>query len=336
MFDQITKYHKIENYEYLQRQPKAIIHPRLAWMLYYKEVHSVRKVCERFKISRKTFYKWWQRYNNSGEKVESLFDISKKPHHSPSATPNKIVQRVIDAKLMTGYGQRRLREYLIKHYKINLSEHTIWKLIKQNIPSKNNYNGLDAIDEKLPDKLEPGDHIQLATMDVTKYVKNIKSILYTAIDIATNLRISKIYDSMTNENTAHFINLIIEKYPFKIKSFTTPYSEAFTRQLKDDETGYPRDSVTIITINQNNIRQQYFTEDSFEESIISKMMYYDEANFFKAKDLHSIDEANIQLKHYLNQINNHVTFNSIDNFTPLQKIRQSVNFKKIYYFDPLD
>ncbi|MDP2207911.1 MAG: leucine zipper domain-containing protein [Bacteroidota bacterium] len=121
---------KLENY-----QPPAsnIFHPRLAWMLYYKQVQSVAKVCEKFCISRKTFYKWWNRYYKSGYSQNSLIDESRKPHTSPLATPKYIVKKIIEAKLLTGYGQRRLRNYLIENHNINLSEHTIWKLLKQNL-----------------------------------------------------------------------------------------------------------------------------------------------------------------------------------------------------------
>jgi hypothetical protein len=31
----------------------------------------------------------------------------------------------------TGYGQRRLRAYLVEKYSVSLSERTIWKLLKR-------------------------------------------------------------------------------------------------------------------------------------------------------------------------------------------------------------
>ncbi len=34
-----------------------VVHPRLAWILFYQETKNVNKVCNKFNISRKTFYK---------------------------------------------------------------------------------------------------------------------------------------------------------------------------------------------------------------------------------------------------------------------------------------
>ncbi|RCK77345.1 MAG: hypothetical protein IGBAC_1654 [Ignavibacteriae bacterium] len=109
----------------------TVFHPRLAWMIYYKQVHSIKMVCEKFGISRKTFYKWWMRYFKSGYKVESLFDLSKKPHNSPYTTPIEIIQKILEARESTGYGVRKLKNYLLKNYNIRISEHTIWKILKK-------------------------------------------------------------------------------------------------------------------------------------------------------------------------------------------------------------
>lgn len=46
------------------------------------------EICERFEISRKTGYKWRARYEESGP--EGLVDLSRRPHHSPLATPRRV------------------------------------------------------------------------------------------------------------------------------------------------------------------------------------------------------------------------------------------------------
>ena len=65
----------------------ASLHPRLAWMMCYNETKSAEEVCRRFGISKKTFYKWFKRYQASNGESASLFDRSKRPHTFPSATP---------------------------------------------------------------------------------------------------------------------------------------------------------------------------------------------------------------------------------------------------------
>ncbi len=108
--------------------------PRLAWMMCYEETGSAQEVCRRFAISRKTFYKWLKRYKESSGKSNSLDDRSRRPHHFPRATPKEEVELLKQAKLQTGFGQRRLRVYMAQKYNINLSERTIWKILKREQP----------------------------------------------------------------------------------------------------------------------------------------------------------------------------------------------------------
>jgi transposase len=107
------------------------LHPRLAWMMCYNETRSAQAVCDKFGISRKTFYKWLKRYRETNSDTSSLTDRSRRPHRFPRATPESQIQILKMAKAQTGYGQRRLRAYLEEKYNISLSERTIWKILKR-------------------------------------------------------------------------------------------------------------------------------------------------------------------------------------------------------------
>ena len=109
----------------------ASLHPRLAWMMAYRETGNAQAVCNRFGISRKTFYKWLKRYQASKGDTTSLCDRSRRPHHFPRATRPEYVQLLRRARQETGFGQRRLRAYLEETYSVSLSERTIWKLLKR-------------------------------------------------------------------------------------------------------------------------------------------------------------------------------------------------------------
>jgi transposase len=112
-------------------QPSESLHPRLAWMMCYKETKSAQAVANKFHISRKTFYKWLKRYHESNGDSASLTDRSRRPHRFPRQTPESSIQLLKQVRQETGYGQRRLRAYLEKKYNILLSERTIWKILKQ-------------------------------------------------------------------------------------------------------------------------------------------------------------------------------------------------------------
>ena len=104
---------------------------RMAWIRHYRHSGNVREVCERFKISKKTFYKWLKRFKESGEDFGSLADRSRRPHRFPNSTPEAVVTLLRQARTETGYGQRRLKTYMAQTHNITISERTIWKILKR-------------------------------------------------------------------------------------------------------------------------------------------------------------------------------------------------------------
>jgi transposase len=104
---------------------------RIAWFRLYNRSGSVKEVCERFQISKKTFYKWLKRYKESGEDSGSLSDRSRRPHRFPKSTPDAVIQLLRQARAETGFGQRRLKAYMAQNHNIAISERTIWKILKR-------------------------------------------------------------------------------------------------------------------------------------------------------------------------------------------------------------
>ncbi|MDH4069802.1 MAG: helix-turn-helix domain-containing protein [Ignavibacteria bacterium] len=117
-----------------EREPAGETGPkeaRLAWIRTYRQTGNVRLVCEKFEISKKTFYKWLKRYNEAGGEESSLEDRSRRPHSFPKSTPESVIFLLKQARDRTGFGQRRLRAYMEKNYNISISERTIWKILKK-------------------------------------------------------------------------------------------------------------------------------------------------------------------------------------------------------------
>ncbi len=104
---------------------------RMAWIRHYRFSGNVREVCERFQISKKTFYKWLKRFKESGEDLRSLADRSRRPHRFPNSTPESVVLLLHQARTQTGFGQRRLKAYMAQTHNITISERTIWKILKR-------------------------------------------------------------------------------------------------------------------------------------------------------------------------------------------------------------
>jgi transposase len=113
----------------------SVIQLRQEWFREYQMLGNARETCARFGISRKTFYKWLKRFKNSGGNPTSLADLPRTPHHSPRRTSDDVRALVLEMRNATGFGPRRLGRELRQQKGIQLSERTIWKIIRNGLPA---------------------------------------------------------------------------------------------------------------------------------------------------------------------------------------------------------
>jgi transposase-like protein len=72
------------------------------------EAGSVARTCRHFAVSRKTFYKWRQRYHEHGD--IGLADRARAPHRSPRATPTEVVSKILDLRQHDHFGPGKIAE----------------------------------------------------------------------------------------------------------------------------------------------------------------------------------------------------------------------------------
>jgi transposase InsO family protein len=78
---------------------------------YLKQLDSVSELCRRFSVSRKTAYKWIDRFLAGCE----LTDRSRRPHSSPSATAATLEEAIVAArKDRPRWGPKKLRAMLLR------------------------------------------------------------------------------------------------------------------------------------------------------------------------------------------------------------------------------
>ena len=63
---------------------------------YLTGLWTMTQLCEQFAISRKTGYKWLDRYDTGGR--PALADQSRRPHGHPAATSDRVVQRLLETR----------------------------------------------------------------------------------------------------------------------------------------------------------------------------------------------------------------------------------------------
>jgi putative transposase len=82
---------------------------------FLRECLSITELCELYNVSRKTGYKWIERYLRSGP--VGLEERSRKPRRSPNATADEIVMAILDARRRhPSWGGKKLLTLLHKRY----------------------------------------------------------------------------------------------------------------------------------------------------------------------------------------------------------------------------
>lgn len=78
---------------------------------YYRNVLTVEELAERYGVSRKTIYKWVDRFTQDGHR--GLEERSSRPHGSPHQTPAAIVEKILQVQRRHRWGAKKLRRILM-------------------------------------------------------------------------------------------------------------------------------------------------------------------------------------------------------------------------------
>ncbi len=79
-----------------------------------KDGSNVSELCRMFGVSRKTGYKWLERYQERG--FEGLHEHSRRPQHCPSGVSADVVCEIVQLRQRKpSWGPKKLHHYLLKH-----------------------------------------------------------------------------------------------------------------------------------------------------------------------------------------------------------------------------
>jgi transposase len=328
----------------------------MAWILYYTQHRSVRGVCAKYGISRKTFYKWRNRYAASGFKQESLLDHSRKPHRSPRTTPDEIVEKILEAREVTGFGPRKLKMYLEGSKGIVLSEHTIWKVLKRHFleepfvvehsQKSGNGNGNEnghgngkrtgnghgnGIGKSI---YQPGEMVHIFHFDVSSYINCKEYTEYSAIDIVTRLRISRIYQGHSIANASEFLKYAMKKFPFEIKHVQTIDDPVYTRRSVMIGVPTPVTELFPMMLFRQDIQHILLTPEQAKKTLAMEIEECDKREFYNKNTFRKTPDIIGEFEQFVAFYNNHRRNDALQGLTPLQTLRNYSEYKQILYFDP--
>jgi len=190
-----------------------------------KETGNISKTCRFYGISRQSFYVWRRAYEKFGEQGLVPIKHGVSSEKSPLKTHPEIEEKILYIRRHYHLGQLRISWYLKRYHNIKISAGGVHNVLKRHglnlLPKNQKKKALKTIRYE---KQVPGHHIQV---DVKFLIfpqpdgSKIKRFQYTAIDDATRIRALKIYEKHTQQNAIHFVDYVIEKFPFRIQTIRT-------------------------------------------------------------------------------------------------------------------
>jgi transposase InsO family protein len=194
---------------------------------------NVARVCRRFGISRKSFYKWKRRHSEHGD--AGLCDRPRTPQRSPRATAREVVSKILYLRQHYHFGPARIAAYLHRFHQIVIARSSVHRILW-----RHGMNRLPANQKHQPhgkrwqryEKPQPGHRLQL---DV-KFLERIpgtrrRLYQFTAIDDCTRIRVLKVYDACNQRTAILFIDEVLRRLPFRVHVVQTDNGAEFQSQF---------------------------------------------------------------------------------------------------------
>ena len=205
---------------------------------------NVAKVCRHYSVSRKTFYKWRQRYAEQG--LAGLRDLPHLPKHCPRATHPEIVARILYLRQHYHMGPWRIGMYLKRYHDLIIGDSTVYRILKRNglgrLPQNQAFKPHQQRWRRYEKPL-PGHRLQIDVKFLAAIPGKRQSYYqYSAIDDCTRLRVLKIYERNNQKNAIDFVDYVLSRLPFRVKTIQTDNGPEFGIQfhwhLQDQEISH--------------------------------------------------------------------------------------------------
>jgi transposase len=208
---------------YLSHQKKLTI------LKFVKDWKSVNKTLKQFKIPKSTYYKRKKAFDKGGE--NGLLRKHPVAYNHRNKIKEAVIEKILTLRKEYQLGSWRIKWYLERYHDIQISESSVYRILKRYALERLEKKAARrSLHSKRYNKTSPGHHVQVDVKVVLlKDAKgnSIKRFQYTAIDDATRIRALQVYTKQNQINAIDFINYVVNKFPFRIKSIRTDRGHEF-------------------------------------------------------------------------------------------------------------
>jgi transposase InsO family protein len=202
----------------------------------YSYKHGVTKAAIKFKMHRKTIYRWREKYDGT---AQSLKNKSRRPHSHPNQHTEKEIKMIKDYK-----NKNKETGIVVLWIKLRGAGYTrtitgLYRVMQRiGIYNKAPSKKKEYEPKPYQQMTYPGERVQIDVKYVPKksLTKEVieqegRYYQYTAIDEYTRKRVLWASKEQSTSASTEFIEIIIKKFPFKIECIQTDNGFEFTNRL---------------------------------------------------------------------------------------------------------
>ena len=301
---------------------------RLEWMIFYETVgeHNATKTANHFGISRKIFYKWFNRFDNG--KVRLLDDQSKAPKNTrkPEVTFEEECRIKKLRRKYIHYGKRKLAVKYFKKYGERISSHKVQYVINKwdLYPDQEEHEKLkkkikNQIKKNRIQKLKVKDeHWFLLHLDtIVIYWGGFKRYILTAVDHHGKLAYARMYKSKSSKNAKDFLYRLHYLIDADIPNIQTDNGSEFYAEFEEAL----KELSTLHWFSRNRTPQDNAEVERFNQTLQTEWL--NDGNFTL-----EINEFNRNLTKWLVEYNFERPHESLDYLTPFEYLEDTLTLNE--------
>ena len=287
---------------------------------------NVTITCKHFGISRKTFYKWFNRFKDSKENVESLRDNSRRPHKVRSwevSLTEEIRIKELRKKYMY-YGKKKFKVLYKKAHNEDISCWKIERVVREHKLYPDKVKQAKTAKKQARAREKPKKRIQALKKEnrlwflfqidtIVIYWDNLKRYIITAIDHTSKLGYARMYKTKSSKVAADFLYRLNHLIQQPIENIQTDNGSEFAYYFEKatDKLNIKRYFSRVKTPKDNPECER------FNETLEYEWLYNGNLNL-------DPDKFNPQLTKWLIEYNFNRPHQSLDYLTPIEYIKEEL------------
>lgn len=272
----------------------------------YAERNGKSKASRKYGVSLPSVKWWCKRYDGTWK---SLLEKSHRPHSNPKQHTPKEERQIKNSfkKSYARYGWDGVYSDLSRKGYTRSFSGMVYAAKRLGLTEQKKQKKRSRVHRRYPELIEPGEKVQIDVKEVPynclrgKVLRDGKHLYqWTGIDECTRMRFVYSFEEHTPENSVKFLKMLIQAFPFKIKTIQTDNGTEFTYKYKLIPPRTPWHNGKVERSHRND--QRYF---------------YDWETF------RSVEELNKKLEKHLVWSNNK-TMRTLGNKSPIQILAEKL------------